>query len=363
MLVHVPIPMTLKEKFFDHDPKAFFLDGNDLRALQHYLKQNGWLTLMEELVSAEIAGPGNMNYTIRVSTADRSFIVKQSRPWVEKFRFIDAPPERAIVEGQFYQLVQLDKELKKYTPQILGFDEISSIIILEDLGHASDYNHIYKKGEELSGQDLNTLVNILSTLHTRYNVHTTRERIYNRRMRKLNHEHLFLYPFDKDNGFNLDEAVMPGLQTVANGYKADEALKLKIKELGEVYLADGDTLLHGDFYPGSWLSTDNGSKIIDPEFCFFGPREFELAVLIAHLKMAQQPQGHYQFIKDNYKGFDELNIPLLLNFVGVELMRRIIGLAQLPLDLTLAERVELLEHAYDMIMVPDSVELFNAIRH
>lgn len=363
MALLAPIPMTLREKFFEHDPQAFFLDGTELRALEHYLKRNGWLALMEELTSAEIAGPGNMNYTLRISTADRSFIVKQSRPWVEKFPFIDAPPERAIIEGQFYQLVQLDKGLKEFTPLIMGFDELSSIIVLQDLGQASDYNNIYKKGEELSGEDLKVLVHILSTLHNKYNIDTTRERIYNRRMRRLNHEHLFLYPFSKDSGFDLDDAIMPGLQAVANTYKNNEALVKRVQELGQVYLDDGDTLLHGDYYPGSWLSTANGPKIIDPEFCFFGPREFELSVLIAHLMMAQQPEGHFVFIKDNYEGFDELNVPLLMNFVGVELMRRIMGLAQLPLDLTLTERTELLEKAYSMIMAPDSVELFNTIRH
>lgn len=356
------IPMTLREKFFEHDPQAFFLDGTDLRAIEHYLKKNGWMTLMEEVRSAEIAGPGNMNYTLRVITANRSFIVKQSRPWVEKFTFIDAPPERAIIEGQFFQLVQLDGALRNFTPRILGFDELSSIIVLEDLGPSRDYNNIYVKGEELSGPDLDKLVHILSTLHNNYNVHTTRERIYNRRMRDLNHEHLFKYPFDKENGFDLDAAVMPGLQAIAEKYKSDEVLKQRITELGKIYLADGDTLLHGDYYPGSWLHTDGGPMIIDPEFCFFGPREFELAVFIAHLKMGQQPQGHFHFIRDNYVGMDQMDIPLLINFVGVELMRRIIGLAQLPLDLTLAEREEMMTLAYDMILAPDSAELYNTIR-
>ena len=43
-------------------------------------------------------GEGNMNYTLRVRTNGRSIILKQARPWVEKYPVIDAPDERAVVK-------------------------------------------------------------------------------------------------------------------------------------------------------------------------------------------------------------------------------------------------------------------------
>ena len=44
------------------------------------------------------AGAGNMNLALRVTTRDgRSLILKQGRPWVEKYAHIPAPFERTIV--------------------------------------------------------------------------------------------------------------------------------------------------------------------------------------------------------------------------------------------------------------------------
>ena len=40
---------------------------------------------------------------LRVQTAERSFILKQSRPWVEKYPAIPAPEERVLVEAAFYE--------------------------------------------------------------------------------------------------------------------------------------------------------------------------------------------------------------------------------------------------------------------
>jgi 5-methylthioribose kinase len=112
----------------------------------------------------------------------------------------------------------------------------------------------------------------------------------------------------------------------------------------------GPKLLHGDYYPGSWLRTSKGFRMIDPEFAFFGLPEFELGVAVAHLKMAQQPDS---LIKDLfvYYHFDSrFDGSLFSQFTGMEMIRRIIGLAQLPLQLDMNERLELLDEAYELVM-------------
>jgi 5-methylthioribose kinase len=174
----------------------------------------------------------------------------------------------------------------------------------------------------------------------------------NQEMRVLNHEHIFNYPFLEDNGFDLN-SVQPGLQALAVPYKQDAGLKKTVQQLGDVYLANQSgtpkTLLHGDYYPGSWLQTADGVKIIDPEFCFYGPAEFDLGVMIAHLMMAQQPLETLDIILENYEqptGFSET---LRRQFTGVEIMRRLIGLAQLPLSLSLEQKQSLLEEAHSLL--------------
>ncbi|MDZ7646547.1 MAG: hypothetical protein U5K54_04875 [Cytophagales bacterium] len=103
-------------------------------------------------------------------------------------------------------------------------------------------------------------------------------------------------------------------------------------------------------YPGSWLKTTAGLKVIDPEFSFVGSREFEVGVLLAHLKMTEAPIHQLTNLSKQYMANHSFNWNLCYQFAGVEIMRRIIGLAQLPLDLTLNEKEVLLNEAYHYIM-------------
>ncbi len=324
------------------------LDAQQPDALQDYLRRRGWLDADETITSLEKPGEGNMNYTLRVSTPTRTLIVKQSRGYVEKYPTIAAPADRAVIEGRFYQKVQGVPELASYMPQLLDIDPDNNTLVLEDLGLSSDYTFLYQPSGVLSESDVLSLTAYLSALHRQFKTDQPNPAFTNRAMRALNHEHIFNYPFLEDNGFDLD-TVQPGLQALAMPYKQNSALKTVVRQLGESYLADGQTLLHGDYYPGSWLQTTAGTKVIDPEFCFYGPAEFDLGVMMAHLLMAQQPTTVRSAVLTNYdkpEGFDE---PLRQQFTGVELMRRLIGLAQLPLHLSLNDKRELLEDAQALL--------------
>jgi len=323
------------------------LDITQAQTLQEYLQKKGWLKDYEPIFSLEIPGEGNMNYTLRVRTHDQTFIVKQARPYVEKFPHIYAPTERAKMEALFYEKIQEFESLRSLMPALLGYDELENVLVLEDLGTSSDYSFLYQPQQKLSMKDAEALAHYLAMLHQLTWKEDIDGRFANRTMRALNHEHLFKYPLMDDNGLDLD-TINDGLQMISMAYKVDPYLKRKVEELGHVYLSDGHSLLHGDFYPGSWLHTDNGLKVIDPEFCFYGCPEFDLGVLTAHLMLAKQEEDT---IRKVYQAYGTVKNPQLVDqFTGVEIMRRILGLAQLPLSLSLLDKEELLEIAYDMIM-------------
>ena len=330
------------------------VDAQQPLVLQDYLRRRGWLDTQELISSVEKPGEGNMNYTLRVITPSRTLIVKQSRGYVEKYPTIAAPANRAVIEGRFYQKIQAIPTLASQMPQLLGVDEENNILVLEDLGAATDFTFLYQPCRQLSEADALALTNYLSDLHSQFMTHTPDSAFANRAMRALNHEHIINYPFLEDNGFDLN-TIQPGLQELAMPYKRNAALKKIVQQLGEVYLADDHpdksvTLLHGDYYPGSWLRTASGIKIIDPEFCFYGPAEFDLGVMMAHLIMAGQPPTILNAVAANYQktaGFDE---QLRQRFTGVEIMRRLIGLAQLPLPLSLDKKRELLGEAYSLLI-------------
>lgn len=335
------------EIYYKCCPNGFYINRDEVDNIQLYLEEIDFFLINEYVRKVETAGEGNMNLVQRVYTNKRSFILKQSRPWVEKFPQINAPAERSIIEGQFYSLVKIKKDLSKFFPDLYFKDEASGILILEDLGEASDYLDIYNLEVDIEKTDVLDLLKILSLLHESLNVNTTSERIYNRSMRALNAEHIFNFPFRKDNKFDLDE-IEYGLQKHADKLKEDNSLLDKIQRLKEIYLDDGDYLLSGDFYPGSWLNTEDGVKIIDPEFCFFGPAEFDLGIFKAHLILADQ-EKYLELITQFYFGKNNPNTKLIDAFAGIEILRRILGLAQLPLTHNLNKRVSLINSALILI--------------
>ena len=338
------------------------LDAKQPEAIQQYLLRRGWISENEPVVAVEKPGEGNMNYTLRVRTGKlndgqggRSLIVKQSRGYVEKYPSIAAPANRAMIEGQFYRKTQPIPMLHAHQPDLLDLDPDTNILVMEDLGAASDFTDLYQPGILLTDDELNALIGYASILHNQFRQATPDPAFANAAMRALNHEHIFRYPFMIDNGFDLD-TVQAGLQAAAMPYKQNETLKNTITQLGTVYLGEthrgaDPTLLHGDYYPGSWLRTANGIKIIDPEFCFSGPAEFDLGVLLAHLHLSEQPATTIEAAQSCYDRPDGFDETLLQQFTGIEILRRLIGLAQLPLSLSLEKKVALLAIAEELVRV------------
>ncbi|MEA1786426.1 phosphotransferase [Arenibacter sp. GZD96] len=316
----------------------------DTNAIAQYLKENGWLSANETVLYIEKPGEGNMNFTLRVATTKRSFIVKQSREYVEKYPQLAAPKDRVVKETEFYALVETIPELAAMMPGLIGLDAANSIMLMDDLGKGNDYTYLYRIGALMPENELLALMEFAAKLHLGIRSNTTSKIIYNREMRALNHEHIFRYPFLQDNGLDL-EMVLPGLKAAAQPFKNDVLLAQRASELGELYLADGPSLLHGDYFPGSWLRTAHGVKVIDPEFCFFGPPEFEIGVTIAHLKMADQPETLISKGLAHYTALAPLEDTLRQKFTAIELLRRMLGLAQLPLEMDLEKRLALLDEA------------------
>jgi len=308
----------------------------DLQNLPYWLPD-------ELLINSESAGESNMNLVLRIQTNQRSLILKQSKPYVRKYPQIPAPIGRIAVEHQFLELVSGEEFLAEMSPKVVQFDAEQHILVMEDLGKGLDYSGIYSGKRDLNEGEIEQLVRYLNRLHSL----KVSDFPDNLEMRRLNHEHVFQFPFLEENGFDLD-SIQSGLQAVSLAYKTDPRLKEKLEVLGKRYLSHGTVLLHGDFYPGSWLDVPSGIKVIDPEFGFPGDAEFDLGVFLAHLDLGQQPESLKEQVLLAY--VHRIDLDLVQQYRGVEILRRLIGIAQLPVDLTLSQKQELLEAARDLIL-------------
>ncbi|MEM1036540.1 MAG: phosphotransferase [Pseudomonadota bacterium] len=317
---------------------------------EQVLGEKGWLPKGVQVISSEIAGAGNMNLVERVRFDDgRSVILKRSRPWVEKYPDIPAPVERATVEAAFYSSVA-GTRAGDSMPALLQHDSADACSLFEDLGAGADGMGLFS-GEILPLEQLRAVAEWMAALHAIEVSDQTRATFQNQAMRELNALHIFQFPLDPSNGFDLD-AITPGLQAVGDGLKTDQAFCAAVREIGARYLGvspiEGDVLLHGDLYPGSWLTTEAGLFVIDPEFCWIGPAEWDVGVLSAHLRLSGQPKT---LLDELYSAYGRpLDRTLLDRISGIEIMRRLIGVAQLPLDIGLEAKAALLDDARALVL-------------
>lgn len=331
----------LRAAFQAAHPEFPLLSTDRIDLVEALARRLGWLAGGEHVAGCARAGEGNMNLTLRVRTdRGRSAILKQSRPWVEKYDAIAAPFDRALVERRFYQRVAAIPAVSGAMPRLLGADDDARVLLLEDLGEAQDLTGLYREAE-LSLEDARSLGAYLGALHgaTRGG---SRAGLENGDMRALNHEHIFRVPYLEPNGVDL-ERYEPGLASAAGALRGDATLRGRVEELGERYLADGSVLVHGDYFPGSWLRSRGRLVVIDPEFCFFGDPEFDLGVAAAHLALARQPFAVWSALSEAAAG--ERDEGLVAGFAGAEVIRRLLGVAQLPIEPSRGLRADLVARA------------------
>jgi 5-methylthioribose kinase len=271
-----------------------------------------------------------MNLTLRLRTDRRSVILKQARPWVEKYDHIPAPWDRSLYEQGFYQRVRGIHAVAGAMPALLQADEHARAILLEDLGEASDFTTLYAGGG-WTADERDALAAFLAALHSETRG-TADPEFVNRDMRLLNHEHIFVVPLAENNGVDVD-AFESGLSAYAAKLRADDKYVGAVTETGERYLRDGECLLHGDYFPAVGCERRKAFASSTRNFVSTAPRNSTWAYAS---RTCAWPRVHGK--KPNHSSTpirgqaprrpDE---EYVARYAAVEVMRRILGVAQLPI--------------------------------
>jgi len=78
----------------------------------------------------------------------------------------------------------------------------------------------------------------------------------------------------------------PYLDGLAAALRDDMDLHVAISRLKLKFMASPEALLHGDLHTGSIMVTESQTRVIDPEFAFYGPMGFDVGAVLANLLMA-----------------------------------------------------------------------------
>jgi len=85
----------------------------------------------------------------------------------------------------------------------------------------------------------------------------------------------------------------PQLDDIVADMRRDGPLKVAASQFGERFLNQPQALLHGDLHSGSVMVTATDTRVIDPEFAFYGPMGFDLGAFFGNLLLSWYSQpGH-----------------------------------------------------------------------
>jgi 5-methylthioribose kinase len=79
---------------------------------------------------------------------------------------------------------------------------------------------------------------------------------------------------------------LPWLDATAASFRDDLDAHVAISRLKLKFMGEPQALIHGDLHTGSIMVTERETRVIDPEFAFYGPMGFDIGAVIGNLLMA-----------------------------------------------------------------------------
>jgi 5-methylthioribose kinase len=85
----------------------------------------------------------------------------------------------------------------------------------------------------------------------------------------------------------------PGLDRWIARLRADRDMKVAAQQMKHAFVSKAETLVHGDLHSGSIMVTPEDTRVIDPEFAVYGPFGFDVGMLLGNFLLAYFAQsGH-----------------------------------------------------------------------
>ncbi|MGV1792329.1 S-methyl-5-thioribose kinase [Rhizobium sp. A37_96] len=264
----------------------------------------GGNTILKEKIGGDSArwqvtevGDGNLNLVFIVTGDKGAAIVKQALPYVRLVgESWPLPLKRSYFE--YHALVRQSARDPGMVPEIFFFDAVQAIIVMEYLTPHVILRRALIDGRALPkiGRDLGLFC--ARTLFRGSDLSmVTREKkadmalfADNVELCDITENLVFSDPYF---GAKLNRHTSPQLDPLVAELRADRDLKVEAQRLKHLFSAKAETLCHGDLHTGSVMVTDEETRVIDPEFAFYGPISFDVGMLLANFWMSYFAQsGH-----------------------------------------------------------------------
>ena len=276
----------------------------DTETVKTYLIEKLKLFSVGEALASEEIGDGNINYVFRVRShaSGKSIIVKQAdRLLRSSGRPLDITRSKREAEAlRIYAALT-----PQFIPRIYAYDDIMSIICMEDISYCGNLRKELMAGHPLPANFAENAASFLAdavfpTSDLFLSPEEKKERVkafINPELCAISETLVFSEPYC--NGKNRNRITHGNETFIQKTLYNNEALKAEAAVLRETFMNKAEALIHGDLHTGSIFigsstgvpidtngTTEPCMKMIDPEFAFYGPIGYDLGNIIAHLYCA-----------------------------------------------------------------------------
>lgn len=236
-------------------------------------------------------GDGNLNYVFRVwdRNSSKSVIIKQAGPTARISDAFVLSTDRNRIESEVLDLE--GRMAPGLVPVLYGYDSVMNCCAMEDL---SDHQIMraaliqHKKFPLFADHITTFMVNTLLLTTDVVMAHKEKKALVGRYMNpelcEITEDLVYTEPFNDYNGRN--DVFPPNLEWVKSELYGDKELSLEVAKLKFDFMTNAQALIHGDLHTGSIFVRPDSTKVIDPEFAFYGPIGYDTGNVVANLIFA-----------------------------------------------------------------------------
>ena len=267
---------------------------------------------------AHEVGDGNLNLVFIVQGADGSVCVKQALPYV-RVAGASWPMtlERAFFEASYYSAVA--PCVGGLIPRIYHYDPELYCTVMECLSP-----HIILRQGLIAGRRYPNAARDIGEYIARAGFFTSdfarpfEQKMdgialfaRNKELVRITVDLVFCDPY-RVSGRNRHTS--PQLDELVADLRGDGRLKVAAAHFGEKFLNDVQALVHGDLHSGSVMVTDSDTRVIDPEFAFYGPIGFDLGAFLGNLLLSWYSQPGHATEQDNRVAYRQWLLEQVVSF-------------------------------------------------
>jgi len=273
----------------------------------------------EEIEIKEV-GDGNLNLVFFVESKKNSICIKQPLPYLRVLKDWPLTLKRSYYESEYMSIHS--NHVADLMPKIYDFDPELCTITMEKLSPHIIMRHglINATKYEKFAEDISTFMS--KTLFFTSDLYLKADQkkelnsrfIMNTELCKITEDLIFTdpYMYNKNNRWT-----SPHLDKKKKEIENNDDLKIAVSRLKIKFMSETQSLLHGDLHTGSIMVTENDTKVIDPEFAFYGPMGFDVGALLANLLMNFFSQNGHENNPGERKDFKKW-ILNLINMIWIK---------------------------------------------